>query len=154
MNLFNRIFQGVQKRSKRPKVASVYVFFACPRGGEFDSSRDRMKDIDPDFELRLLENDEFKEYWIKETKKKYGKVKITLFDVDEWDPPELNLWSLEGDLPSIRMGTLLRESVRKALLSRSVPPEEIEKCCELENEDRIYQSHPGLVIWWFKCPKE
>jgi hypothetical protein len=153
LDLFKRIFRRKegQGRSKKPLV---FVFFACPRGGAFDSSRESMQQVDQDFELRLLENDEFRDYWTAETKKKYGNAKISLFDVADWNPPELDLWSLEGDLPSIRTGALVRESVREVLTSRGIQPEIIERCCEPENEDRLYQSHPGLVIWWFYCPKD
>ena len=94
---------------------SVFVFFACPSGGAFDSSRESMKQVDQDFELRLLDNDEFREYWTAETKKKYGTVKIFLFDVADWNPPELDLWSLEGDLPSIRTGALAAIRVKQAV---------------------------------------
>lgn len=154
MNIFRKIFQGKEKRCKTPRVSAVYVFFTCPKGGELENSQVRMRDIDSDFKLRLLENDEFAKYWIEETQNKYGDAKITLFDIDEWDAPELNVWSLEGDLPSLHMGSLVRQAVRKALLSRGVQSQVVEKCCEHENEERLYQSHPGLVIWWFKYPEE
>ncbi|MBE0564775.1 MAG: hypothetical protein IH621_02380 [Krumholzibacteria bacterium] len=149
MNLFRRMFGG----GRGPRVECVYVFLACPRGGAFDDSRESMKEIDPDYRFRLLDNEEFKDYWTKETRSKYGRARIAWFDVEEWDPPELHLSSLEEDLPSIETGIEVRESVRKALASRGVGGDVIERCCEYGNEDRIVQPHPGLVIWWFPCPK-
>ncbi|MGA3207970.1 MAG: hypothetical protein ABSE05_09090 [Syntrophales bacterium] len=134
--------EGVEKSGNKPNTPVVYCFFACAKGGGYDELGIH----------RLLDSDKNVCDWTKAMHDKYPDADIVMFDTNEWDAPQLNVRSLEGELPSVGVNFSVREAVKKTLLARGVQPHVIEKCFEADNQRRFHSSKSGMVVWEFKYP--
>jgi hypothetical protein len=122
--------------------ATVYCFFVRAKGTRYDQYGQN----------KIFLTDNSAATYTRVIREKIGlpSAEVVLYDQPDWEAPQLQVSSLENDLPAISTDLHVTAAVRKVLTSKGIAEQVIQAVLKLENRDRLHNPSTGLVIFMFK----